>query len=94
MAALHGGRLGVGVHDDQALGVARGAADGLDEARLAAEEALLVRVEDGDEADLRQVQALAQEVYAHEHVELAEAQVADYLHALDGADVVVHVAAP
>ena len=38
------------------------------------------------------VKALAQEVDADEHVELAEAQAADELHALDGLDVRVHVA--
>ena len=61
----HGGRFAVGVHDDQALGVACRAAYGLDEARLAAQEALLIRVQNGDKADFGQVQALAQEVYAH-----------------------------
>ncbi len=40
----------VGVHDDQTLRVAGGAADGLDQARLAAQEALLVGVQDGHEA--------------------------------------------
>ena len=60
--------------------------------RPAAQEALLVRVEDRDERDLRDVEALAQQVDADQHVELAEAQVADDLHALHRIDVVVHVA--
>ena len=90
----HGGRDLVGVHDDQALRVSGGAADGLDEGCLAAEEALLVRVQDGHQRHLRQVQALPQEVDAHQHVELAQAQVPDDLHALDGLDVGVHVSHP
>ena len=85
---MHGGRLLIGVHDDRALGVARRAADRLDETRLAAQEALLVRVKDRHERHLRQVKPLAQEVDADEHVELAEAQAADELHALDGLHVV------
>ena len=77
---------------DKAVGVSRGTADGLDEARFAAEEAFLIRVQNRDHRDLGDVKALAQEVDADEHVELTEAQAADELHALDGLDVRVHVA--
>jgi hypothetical protein len=42
--------------------------------------------------DLGQVQALAQQVDAHQHVEGAQAQVAQDLHALHGVDVAVQVA--
>ena len=59
-----------------------------------AEEALLVGVQHGHQADLRQVQALAQEVDAHQHVELGQAQVPDNLHPLHGADVRVHIPDP
>ena len=90
--AAHRGGDGVGVEHDKAVGVSRGAADGLDEARFAAEEAFLIRVQNRDHRDLGDVKALAQEVDADEHVELAEAQAADELHALDGLDVRVHVA--
>ena len=84
----------VGVHDDLTVDVARGAAHGLDERRLAAQEALLVGVEDADERHLGQVEALAEQVDADEHVELAEAQPAQGLDALDGVDVAVQVAHP
>ena len=77
----------VGVHDHLAVDVAGGPADGLDERGLAAEEALLVGVEDGHQRHLGQVEALPQQVDADEHVELAEAQVAQDLDALDGVDV-------
>ena len=40
--------------------MARGAARGLDEARLAAQEAFLVGVENGHQCHLRQVEPLAQ----------------------------------
>ena len=42
--ALHGARHRIGVQDDQALGVAGGAADGLDKARLAAQKSFFVGV--------------------------------------------------
>ena len=52
-----------------------------------AQEALLVRVEDRDERDLRQVEPLAQEVDADEDVEDAAAEVAEDLDALERLDV-------
>jgi hypothetical protein len=72
--------------------VARRAADGLDERRFGAQEALLVGVENADEGALGNVEAFAQQVDADQAVELAEAQVADDLDALDRVDVGVHVA--
>ena len=82
----------VGVEDDPAVDVARGAADGLDQRGLGAQEAFLVGVEDGDQAAFGDVEALAQQVDADQHVEGAEAQVADDLDALERVDVGVHVA--
>ena len=43
-------------------------------------------------ADLGDVEALAQEVDAHQHVELAQAQLAEDLDPLEGVDLGVHVA--
>ena len=53
----HGGRDLIGVHDNASPGVSRGAADRLDQARLTAQEALLVRIEDRHQRDLGQIQA-------------------------------------
>ena len=86
--------LAVRVHQHRALDVARGAPDRLDQARLAAQEALLVGVQDHDERHLRQVEPLAQEVDADEDVVLAEPQVADDLDPLQGVDLGVQVADP
>lgn len=62
--ALHRAGHAVGVEDDAAVDVARRAADGLDQGGLGAQEALLVRVEDGDQAALGDVEAFAQQVDA------------------------------
>ena len=88
----HGGGDRVGVHDDPASGVPGGAADGLNEAGLAAQEALLVRVQNGHQTDLRQIKAFSQQVDAHQHVEFSHPHVPDDLHPLHRADVRVHVA--
>ena len=92
--ALHRAGDAVGVEDHLAVDVARRAADGLDQGGLGAQEALLVGVEDGDQAALGDVEALAQQVDADQHVEGAQPQVADDLDALQGVDVGVHVAHP
>src|SRR5206468_133238 len=54
--------------------------------------ALLVGIEDGHQRYLRQVEALAQQVDADQHVELPAPQVADDVDALDRLDVGVDVA--
>ena len=82
----------VGVEQHLAGDVARGAADRLDQRALAAQEAFLVGVEDADQRDLGDVEALAQQVDADQHVELAAAQIADDLDALERVDVGVQVA--
>ena len=91
---LHRVRHPVGVHDHLAVDVAGRPTHGLDEARLRAQEALLVGVQDGDQRHLGQVEPLPQQVDADEDVELAEPQGAQDLDALDGVDVAVQVAHP
>jgi hypothetical protein len=59
-----------------AVEVARGPADGLDQAALGAQKAFLVGVQNGHQRHLGNVQPLAQQVDAHQHVERAQAQVA------------------
>jgi hypothetical protein len=67
---LHRAGDPVGIEDDLAVDVPRGAADGLDQAGLRAQEAFLVGVENGDQAALGDVEALAQQVDADQDVEL------------------------
>ncbi len=82
----------VGVEDHAAVDVARGAADGLDQRGLGAEEPFLVGVEDRDQPAFGDVEALAQQVDADQHVIDAEPELADQLDALQRLDVGVHVA--
>src|ERR1017187_1642099 len=89
---LHGIGLPIRVHDDLSAHVAGGAADGLNQRALGAQEAFLVGVENGDQGHLRQIQSLAQKVDADQHIELAQAQVAQDLDAFEGVDVRVQVA--
>ena len=60
--ALHRAGHAVGVEDDAAVDVAGGAADGLDQAGFGAQKALLVGVEDGDQAALGDVEAIARSI--------------------------------
>ena len=70
----------------------RGAADGLDQRALGAQEPFLVGVENTDERHLGDVESFAQEVDTHQYVELAQPQVADDLDPLDRFDIRVQVA--
>ena len=81
-------RLGhlVGVHQHLAVRVPRRAADRLDERGLPAQEALLVRVEDRDQRHLGQVEPLAEQVDADEHVVVAEPELADDLDPVERVD--------
>jgi len=88
---LHAVGHHIGVHDDHALRVAGGTSDGLDQAGLAAQKALLVGIQNGHKAHLRQVQALTQQVDAHHHVDAAQTQILDDLHAFEGIHLMVHI---
>ena len=90
--ALHRGRDAVRIQHDHAVLVSGGAADGLDERGFRPEKALLVRIENGNERHLRDVEALTQQVDADQHIVHTEAQVAHQLLPLDGLNVVVHIA--
>ena len=90
--ALHAARHPVGIHDDAAFGVARGAANGLDQRGLGPQEAFLVCVQNGDQPAFGDIQPLAQQVDADKHVERPKAQVAQDLDPFDRVDVAVHVA--
>src|SRR5262249_23682517 len=77
--ALHRAGDRVGIEDDSAVDVAGGAADGLDQAGLAAQKTFLVGVEDRDQRAFRDVETFAQQVDADQRVERAEPQIADDL---------------
>ncbi|MFM1943705.1 MAG: hypothetical protein RI897_2687 [Verrucomicrobiota bacterium] len=69
-----------------------GAAGGLDEAGGAAEVALLVGIEDGDEGDFGEVEAFAEEVDTDEDIELSLSEGAEDFDTFDGVDFAMQVA--
>ncbi|SKN44767.1 Uncharacterised protein [Mycobacteroides abscessus subsp. massiliense] len=82
----------VGVQDGDAVHVAGGAAYGLNQAAVGAQEAFFVSVEDGDEGDFGDVEAFAQEVDADEYVKQSEPQISNDFNALYGVNVAMQVA--
>ena len=85
--ALHRAGDGVGIEDDPAVDIARGAADGLHQRGFAAQKSLLVGIENGNQRAFRNIEALAQQIDADQRIEGAQPQIADDLDALDGIDV-------
>ena len=65
----------VGVHNDMSLRVTGRAPNGLDQRSARAQETFLIRIQDGNQRDFRQVEPFAQQVDAHDHVEDTQAQV-------------------
>ena len=74
---FHGVGDFVGVQNRDAVYVARGAAYGLNQAAVRAQEAFFVGVEDGDEGDLGDVEAFAQEVDADQYVKQSKPQISN-----------------
>ncbi len=89
--SLHGVREPLRVHDHLAMDVPGRAPRRLDQGRLRSQESLLVRVENGHERDLRQIQPLAQKVDADQAVEVRFPQAAQDFHAFDRVDLRVKV---
>src|SRR5207248_1734811 len=58
-ASLHRAGDSIGVEDRAAMDIARRPAHGLNQRSIAAQETLLVRIENGDEGDFREIETLA-----------------------------------
>ena len=84
----------VGVQNRVAFHVPRGAADGLKQRSRGAQETFLIGIEDRYQRYLGQVQTFTQKVDSHQDVELAAAEVAQDLDAVESSDFRMQVAAP
>src|SRR5215208_2627054 len=82
---------GIGVHDHLPVDVAGRPSNRLNERAFRAQEAFLVRVEDGHQRDLGQVETLAQKVDADDDIVNAKSQVAQNLHPFQRVDLTVQV---
>ena len=82
----------VRIQDHPAVHIAGSPADGLHERGVAAQKALLVRVQDRHQRAFRDIQPLTQQVDADQHVEHAQAQVADDFDSLQRINVGMEVA--
>ena len=90
----HGGGYGIGVEDDPGFGISCGPADGLYKGGLRTQEAFLIRIQNGDQSHLRQVQSLPQQIDAHQHVKVSQPQIPNDLHAVQCIDIAVHIPDP
>ena len=90
---LHALGDAVGIHDDPSVEVSRGPAHRLGERPVRAQESLLVGIEYGHKRYLGQVEPLAQQVHADEHIVDAGPQVVENADAVEGVDVGVYVVA-
>ena len=89
---FHGLGDAICIQDGAAVEIARRAANSLDQAALCTQEAFLVRIEDGHQRHLGNVEPFAQQIDTHKHIKRAQAQVTNDLHALDRVHIAVQVA--
>ena len=61
---LHGSSHDIGIHDDPAVGIAGGSANGLDHCSIAAQEPFLISIQDSHKGNFRHIKPFAQEVDA------------------------------
>ena len=73
----------IGIENRLATGVARGAANRLNQRGSGTQKAFFIGVENRNQRYFRQIQALAEQIDTDEHVKLAAAQVAQNPYALE-----------
>src|SRR5581483_3822478 len=79
--------------DRSSVQIACAAPDGLNQRSTRTQETFFVRVENGDERHLRQVEPLPQQVDTDQHIKLTLAQIAKNLYPLQRLDFRMHIAA-
>ena len=82
--ALHAFGDGICIEDNAGIDISGGAADGLDEAGFAAEEAFFVSVHDGNERDFGQVKSFAEEVDTDDGIKESFAEFSENFDSFDG----------
>ena len=88
---FHGRCYRIGIHNDLALCVSSGTANGLNQRAFAAQESLFVCVQNGHQRHLGNIKSFPQQVNTDQHVKFTQTQIADNLHALHGIHIVMHV---
>ena len=81
----------IGIHDPPAVGVTRRTTNGLDQGTVIAKKAFLVGIKNGHQRYFGQVQALTQQVDAHQDIKLPFSQVTQDFNAFQCADVGMHI---
>ena len=76
---LHGIRHVVGIHNNMSLCVTCGTSNGLDQGCLRTQKALLIRIENCNKGDLRNIQSLPQKVNTDKHIEHIKTHIPDDL---------------
>ena len=89
--ACHGVGDAVGIQDGFAAQIASSSAYGLDERSFRTQKAFLVGIQNSDQRHLGNVQALAQQIDAHQDIKSAQTQVTQNLHPLHCVHIAVQV---
>ncbi len=88
---FHGRRYAVCIENNTTLCIPGGTACRLHQTGFRTQEAFLVRVQNGHKGNLRNIQALPEQVDADQDIKYAHAKVTDNLHSFNGIYVMVHI---
>ena len=83
----HGIRNGIRVHNYVSLRVPCRPPDGLDQRSFRTEKTFLIRVQDRDQRNFRNIQAFPQKVDAHQNVKYVQPHIPDNLRPFQGVDI-------
>ena len=87
----HGIGDAVGVHNDMTLRISRSTTDGLDQRGFRTEESLLIRVQNGNQRNFRNIQSLTEQVDADQHIKFVKSHVTDEFRPFQRVDVAVQI---
>ena len=87
----HGIRHIVRIHDHMTFTVSCGTSDGLDQRCLRPQESFLVRIQDRNQRDFRNIQSFSQQVDSHQHIKHIQTHIADDLRSFQGINIRVKI---
>ena len=73
----HGVGNGIRIHDNMPLGISSSTTNGLNQRGFGTKEAFLIRIQNGHQRNLRNIQSLSKQVNAHQNIKLIQTHISD-----------------
>ena len=90
-SGLHRGSNRIGIHDDLTVGITGSPPNGLNQGAFITQEAFLIRIQNCDQRNFRNVQTFPQQVDSDQHIEFTQPEFTNDLRSFQGLDVTVQI---